>query len=344
VRLNSLATRLLALMWGALIGSHLTAWLVVHQLLGRGPMPPGPPTLGELPPADLPLNAQLLDYGVRLVVLALAAWWGSRWLARPVAELAAAADALPGALARGQAPAPLDETRGSHEVRTAAAVFNRMAHEATAQFQARGLLTAAISHDLRTPLTRLRLRLEQPTPEAVAACVADIQEMNALIDTTLEAFGPVPEASLAPLDAGALVQALIDDLADTGAAADFAATGGPAIVRAEPLLLRRAVGNLLGNALRYGRVAHARVHAEPGRVVITVLDEGPGIAPEHLARVRQPYVRLEASRHRGSGGTGLGLFIADEAAQRLGGRLALANRLEGGLAATLTLPAYTAAP
>lgn len=304
------------------------------------------PTLGELPPSALPWDAVLLDYGVRLLVLGVAAWWASRWLARPMHRLAATAEVLPAALARGEAPTLLDEHQGTHEVRRTAAVFNRMAQEAAAQFELRGLITAAISHDLRTPLTRLRLRLERPTPEALARGVADIHEMNALIDTALYAFAPPSEADAPPLDAGALVQALVDDLVDGGAAADcqIEIAGGAPIVRAEPLLLRRAVSNLLGNALRYGQVAQARVRRAGAEVVIEVLDQGPGIAAEALQRVRQPYVRLEPSRHRASGGAGLGLFIADEAARRLGGRLSLANRPTGGLAATLSLPAYTAGP
>lgn len=365
---DRLGLRLFLLMWAALALSHFVAWAVVTQTrqappvmprldtrpatpqrVDEPPPPPGEaspgrqppphprvavrvPTFPALPP-DLPWRASVLDYGVRLLVIALAAWWGSRWLARPMRRLVSAAQQLTPALARGL-PAPvLQESQGTREVRDAAAVFNRMASELSGQFEERGLMMAAISHDLRTPLTRMRLRLETGEVEARVRerCIDDLREMNQLVESVIEVFRPGEAAVLQRVDLSALAQSAVDDLAEGGAAVRF--DGPSAVVQADPLALRRVIDNLVANALRYAGSAAVRVDLAAGVTRLLVEDSGPGIPEADLARVLQPFRRVEGSRNRATGGTGLGLYIAQQLVRRQGAVLVLSNRPEGGLRA-----------
>ncbi len=304
----------------------------------RGPPPGEPgaapprrvPTFPSLPP-ELPWRSSIVDYGVRLIVIALAAWWGSRWLARPVRRLVSAAQQLTPALSRGQPAPKLDEHGGTREVREAAAVFNRMAAELSGQFEERGLMMAAISHDLRTPLTRMRLRLETGEVEAKVRerCIDDLREMNQLVESVIEVFRPAEAAVLQRVDLSALAQSAVDDLAETGADVTF--EGPSAVVQADPVALRRVVDNLVGNALRYAGQARVRVDLAAGVTRLVVEDDGPGIPEAELERVRQPFRRVEGSRNRETGGTGLGLYIAQQLVRRQGAVLVLGNRVEGGL-------------
>lgn len=290
------------------------------------------PTFPSLPPS-LPWHTSLIDYGVRLLVIALAAWWGSRWLAGPVRRLVSAAQQLTPALARGRAAPALAEDEGTREVRDAAVVFNRMAAELSGQFEERGLMIAAISHDLRTPLTRMRLRLEtgDVEPKVRERCIEDLREMNQLVESVIEVFRPAETAQAQRVDLSALAQSAVDDLAETGAAVSF---GGPAaVVTADPMALRRVVDNLVGNALRYAGNARVSVELGGGVTRLVVEDDGPGIPEAELDRVRQPFRRVEGSRNRETGGTGLGLYIAQQLVRRQGAALVLSNRPEGGLRA-----------
>jgi signal transduction histidine kinase len=168
-------------------------------------------------------------------------------------------------------------------------------------------------------------------------CIADLREMDSLIDSLLDALrderSPEPRQ---PLDVHALVQALADDLAEQGHL--IVVSGEAQVASAAPIALRRVLSNLLGNALRYAGQAQADVRADGAHVVITIDDNGPGIPRDQLVAVFEPFVRVETSRNRSSGGTGLGLHIARELTQRHGGQLTLTNRAEGGLRATLRLP------
>jgi signal transduction histidine kinase len=364
-RWDRLGLRLFLLMWAALALSHLAAWSLVTQTLqGPGDAPDGPPPHlqgdagrpppsppGDLPdhlpppehavrmptfpslPPSLPWHSTLLDYGVRLAVIALAAWWGSRWLSRPVRRLVSAAQQLTPALAQGQ-PAPvLSEAEGTREVREAAAVFNRMAAELSGQFEERGLMIAAISHDLRTPLTRMRLRLETGEVEAKVRerCIDDLREMNQLVESAIDVFRPTETAPPQRVDLSALAQSAVDDLAEAGAAVSF--QGPAAIVTADPVALRRVIDNLVGNALRYAGNARVSVELSAGVTRLLVDDDGPGIPEAQLERVRQPFRRVEGSRNRATGGTGLGLYIAQQLVRRQGAVLVLSNRAGGGLRA-----------
>ena len=350
-RFDTLFVRLFLLMWATLVASHLIAFVSVVPSEPGTLLPEHLPTLPSLPPGNpfgepeppapeppgLPRELLWLDYGLRALVIAAGAALGARWLSAPMRRLARAADALGARLGRGGTPEPLDDARGTREVRDTARVFNQMATRLQEQFDARSLQMAALSHDLRTPLTRLRMRLE-PLPEARAA-LADLREMDEMVDATLAVLREQRDGQPArPVDVGALLQALVDDLAALGHRATLDGMPAPLRARARPAALRRIVGNLVGNALRYGGAA--RVALRPGTdgtVEVWVDDDGPGIPPEQLARAFEPWVRLDDAGHPRAG-HGLGLAIARELAERDGATLVLDNRPEGGLRARLRLP------
>lgn len=384
-RVDTLFLRLFLLMWVTLVISHLfafsvvspagTGWVARLPSEGVSAMPPLPslPPVGPLdvrglhdgglpppvPMADLPPGSGQplpgmstlslwLDFGLRALLIGVGAAIGARWLSAPMRRLAQASATLSQGLAEGRDPPALDEGRGTAEVRASAQAFNRMAQALKLQFEQRSLHMAAASHDLRTPLTRLRLRLEQLPPEAAQAAAQDIRAMDELIDASLavvreQSTGAPP----ARMDLGALLQSLVDDRAEQGQAVALAEPAGdapPLRVQAHPASLRRILENLVDNALRYGRVARldARLIGDgaEGLVRVTVDDDGPGIAPELMPQVLRPWVRLSGGEGAaGPSGSGLGLAIAHDLAQREGGRLLLENRAEGGLRATLVLPA-----
>jgi signal transduction histidine kinase len=366
---DTLFRRLFLLMWFALVASHLLAFSITHQVhtppggdarggpplpvlpslppMGAPPPPPGPPPDGEHgapDPGGLPAGALWLDYFVRFVAIGVAAWFGARWLSAPMRKLADASEGLSDALGEGRATPLLDTQRGTLEVRQTAQVFNTMAQRLRAQFDAQSLLMAAISHDLRTPLARLRLRLETMDEQAhgqsqTQRCVADVREMDALIGSVLEMMRDShARAERQRVDMTALVQSLVDDLAEQGQPVSMSIDTAAAIVLAQPTALARVLGNLIGNALRHGGSTVVSVSVHANEVQVLVDDTGPGIAPDQLEAVFQPFYRIEPSRSRSTGGVGLGLYIARDLAQRNGGCLALANRPEGGLRASLTMP------
>ena len=228
-------------------------------------------------------------------------------------------------------------------MRQTAQVFNTMAQQLHAQFDAQGLLMAAISHDLRTPLTRLRMRLEQMPADDTQRerCIDDVREMDQLIGSVLgmmrdQHAGEARER----IDARALVQSLADDLAEQGqpVRVQDAGEASAPIVLARPTALRRAVGNLVGNAVRHGGSARLSMTVRNAEFVLVIADDGPGIPPQQLDAVFQPFYRADASRASGAPGSGLGLYIARDLIEREGGRIVLANRAGGGLSATLALP------
>jgi signal transduction histidine kinase len=306
-----------------------------------GPQPPSPFHQGpEGPgaPDDLPWSLAVLDYGVRLLIIGLAAWLGARWLSAPMRKLSKASRSLGSALGRDERVPAVDEAEGTVEVRETARVFNEMARQLHTQFQSRGLLVAALSHDLRTPLTRMRMRLARlPEDPLVERCALDIRDMNELIDSALALFRDT--ASVGPLqstDVCSVVQSLTDDLIEQGLPVSFC--GDMAVADCQPVLLRRVVSNLVSNAVRYGQRAEVSVGVHGGEVHIVVNDQGPGIPAQHLEVVFEPFYRVEGSRSRDTGGAGLGLYIARDLITRQGGTLALTNRAEGGLQAVVRLP------
>jgi signal transduction histidine kinase len=266
-------------------------------------------------------------------------FWATRRLTRPVRQLAEAADRL----GRDVNAPPLPED-GPREVATAAHAFNTMAERIRRFVQDRTQMLAAISHDLRTPITRMRLRAEFVEDEEIRAkMLADLAEMEAMVNASL-AFAR-DEAALeptVPLDIAALARTVLDEASDAGDAPPEAfAYSGPErlTVRARPIALKRALSNLVQNALRYGGAARIRIEPPAGGMVrILVEDDGPGIPPALLEEVFQPFRRLEDSRNRETGGSGLGLAIARNIARGHGGDVTLENREGGGLSAILSLP------
>lgn len=374
-RWDSLFVRLFVLMWVTLVVSHFVAFSTVTS--GRGGPPPHAhapsseppsfprrspeadrplPVLPSLPPGGLweegarprslglSTSALWLDYGIRMLIIALGAWWGARWLSRPMRELSDAALGLSQALSRGQAAPKLNEARGTVEVREAAQVFNQMAQHLQQQFDARGLHMAAVSHDLRTPLTRLRMRLARWPDEAERhAADADIHEMDALIGDTLAVLREQHDGSQArPIAVAPFLQALTDDLSDQGQAVSCELPPAEWRVSARPVALRRILSNLLGNALRHAGSAHLHASTQGTWVFLDVDDNGSGIPPEQLAQAFEPWVRLGDSgvANPSRTGHGLGLAIARDLALRDGGHVSLENRPSGGLRARLALPMY----
>lgn len=265
-----------------------------------------------------------------LLAVTLAALWAVRRATRPFAAFAAAAERLGVDVA---AP-PMAET-GPREVRRAAHAFNEMQGRIRRFVEDRTQMLAAISHDLRTPITRLKLRAEFVEDEAERArMLADLDEMERMIAATLAfARDDARHEERRPVDVAALVQGLAEDLGATYEGPDSL------VAPARSMALKRAVANLLDNAVKYGAAARARVEPRGSDIVVVVEDDGPGIPEADFERVFAPFVRLEASRNRDTGGTGLGLAVARAAARAHGGDIRLENRPEGGLRVTLSLPA-----
>jgi signal transduction histidine kinase len=200
-------------------------------------------------------------------------------------------------------------------------------------------LLAAISHDLRTPLTRLRLRAEGIGDESEKQkALADLEEMERMIAETLEfARADALEAKPERFDIAALVETVVDERADLGRNVAY---DGPAsfVIEGRAGAMKRAIANLVDNAIAYGGNADVRLAAREETIEITVADEGPGIPPDRLEEVFRPFVRLEASRSRETGGAGLGLSVVRDIARAHGGDVILKNRPLRGLEAVLTLP------
>ncbi|MEL1263329.1 HAMP domain-containing sensor histidine kinase [Pseudoxanthomonas putridarboris] len=303
----------------------------------------GHPLTIEVTPSLLPLARWLPWMLAAQVALLLAcAWLAVRLATRPLARLAEAAERLDPA----QAGPPLSQ-EGPIEVAKAARALNALQSRVSAHVTERMQILAAISHDLQTPITRMRLRLEsmEESP-AHARLLDDVGQISQLVRegvsyarSTNVAMGPSVR-----LDLPSFLDSVVGDYQDTGKPVRHI-EGDHASLQTHPQVLRRVVQNLIDNALAYGGGAETALRVEPdGRVCIDVLDRGPGIPEDQLEAVMQPFHRLESSRSRSSGGTGLGLAIAQQLAQALGGTLRLSNREGGGLRATVALAAAQPVP
>ncbi|KIA80359.1 hypothetical protein QR66_10745 [Chromobacterium piscinae] len=273
---------------------------------------------------------------VALVVAAVSAW-AVRRLTRPLALFSTAASGLAANLDQP----PLPET-GTQEVINATRAFNRMQKELQRYLQTRSQMLAGVSHDLRLPITRIRLRLEQlqesPSRQAIER---DLIEMDQLIGDTLAylRLGQGNESCVL-LNLDALLEGVIEDVEALGAQVSYTSSPVKPLL-ARPQSLRRCIGNLLENARRYGGdgVIEVRLSERNGRVEVMVRDHGSGIADADLERVFEPYVRLEDSRAKHTGGSGLGLAIARAIAREHDGEILLFNHPQGGLCAELNFPA-----
>ncbi len=268
------------------------------------------------------------------LLVAIAAVWAAGRVARPIAALTAAAERM--GRSDGLVLAPEE---GPQDVRAAASAFNTMAARLKRMIEDQRALLNAVGHDLRTPLASLRIRTELvKDSELQAKMRGSIEEMERLTEATLAvARGGESGEPVRPVDLPSLIEAVCDDLAEMGNAVSFESLPS-ARVEGRASELRRALRNLVENAVRYGKRAAVSMTAEGGVAAIHVDDDGAGIPDDKLTHVLKPFVRLEESRSVETGGHGLGLTIARAIAERHAGELVLANRAQGGLRATLRLP------
>lgn len=276
----------------------------------------------------------LLTLVVLLISVVALSLIAVRWVTRPLAVLGRAADELGRDIQRP----PLDES-GPLEVRRAAQAFNTMQARLARFLRDRAHLLAAVSHDLKTPITRLRLRAELlENAELKAKFVHDLDEMETMARTTLDFLRDAnAHEPVQPVDVNALIESLQADADELGQQVQIqGSAASPYAGRA--LALQRCLRNLIDNAVKYGKRATVHVNDSAARLQIIVADEGPGIPEQQLEQVFEPFFRLEPSRSRETGGVGLGLSIARDIARAHGGNLELRNRASGGLEAVLTLP------
>lgn len=279
----------------------------------------------------LPWNL-LFNLGLMLVAVVLLVAMAARSTVRPLTELAKAAHSL----SRDLRSPPVPEN-GPTEVREAAQAFNAMQSRIRSGIEERERFLAAVSHDLKTPLTRMRLRTEMMAdPQLRAQLQADTDDMLQLLDGTLDFLrGKAVEELLQRVDLVALVESLVEDYQGLGTVTLQAPDALQWSCR--PKALKRALTNLIDNALKYGGQAHVVLSGEPQCVEVRVQDNGPGLPEAELQKVFEPFYRVEHSRSRDTGGAGLGLAIVRQIARSHGGDVELSNRAEGGLQARLSM-------
>jgi signal transduction histidine kinase len=260
--------------------------------------------------------------------------WATFWIGRPLAAFAGAADRL----GRDVAAPPLPEN-GPREVRRAVAAFNEMQGRIRRFVDDRTGMLAAISHDLRSPITRLRLRTEMlPDGEAREKMLRDLTEMEGMVASSLDfARDEAADEASRTIDLAATIAAVCDTIADLGLSADFAWEGRLVCV-CRPAAIRRALANLIENAARYGQGAEVSAFRSGSAVAVVIEDRGPGIPEAEWDKVFAPFTRLEGSRNRQTGGIGLGLTVARSIVRAHGGDIRLENRAGGGLRVEVVLP------
>ena len=286
-------------------------------------MPGGAPL-----PRNLFVNLTLL-----VLILVLALFVAARSITRPLSDLARAADSV----GRDARPAQLQE-RGARELRDAARAFNTMQDRLHRYLDSRSRVLAAMSHDLKTPLTRLRLQVETLVEPPLQARIGrELDEMESMVHEALALFRGLDDGEGAlPVDVNALLATVREEFTGMGAVVTVSgAAREPFVGKAQAL--KRCVTNLVANAVKFGARADIVLSDGPA-LVISVRDQGPGVPDAELERVFEPFYRVESSRNRDSGGTGLGLSIARDVAQAHGGSLTLRNLAGGGLEALLALP------
>lgn len=270
---------------------------------------------------------------VAMVAVAPFAWALASRLTKPISLFAAAAERL-GRDPRA-APVPID---GPAEIADAASAFNQMQARLNRYVEDRTTMIAAIAHDLRTPLMRLSLRLEQAPDALRASSLADIRDMQAMIGAGLAFFrDATATVERRRLDLRSLVESVTDDLADRGEQV-MLHDGDPLVIDGDAAGLKSIVANLVGNALKYAGDAEVALTREDRNAVIAVRDHGAGVAPEDIDRVFDPFFRGERSRNRDTGGIGLGLASVRGVARAHGGDATIANHPDGGAIVRVTLP------
>jgi signal transduction histidine kinase len=295
--------------------------------------------LSVLPPRSA-TSDQRTDYTFTIALFLLSvgflAYLVARMTTRPLKQLAQAAKDLGNDINHP----PLDLT-GADEIRQASAAFNAMQARIRQYIGQRTQMLAAITHDLQTPLTRMRLRLEKVSePELQERLIGDLSAMQAMVREGLDLARSMDASeAMQMLDLDSLLDSVCADATDANQRVSLAGHAGMALL-GRPLDLRRCLVNLIDNAVKYGHAAKVTVDRINGAARIRIRDAGPGIPDAELGRVFDPFYRVETSRSRESGGTGLGLTIARNIAEQHGGSICLANHPDGGLEATFMLPEY----
>lgn len=275
----------------------------------------------------------LLILGLSVLCVAPLAWLFARRLSGPISAFAGAAERL----GRDPRAAPL-ALKGSAEVIAAANAFNMMQERLRRYVEDRTAMIGAVAHDLRTPLTRLRFRIEAVPDDVRGKLASDIDQMEAMIAATMAFVRDTTRpAERTKLELASLLESVIDEAAETGGQA-VVERGEKIIIDGDPIALRRLLTNLVENGLKYGGAVQGRVHVENRMAVIEIDDGGPGIVPAELDRVFEPFFRSEPSRNRETGGIGLGLAVVRSVARAHGGDVTLHNRPKGGLRARVELP------
>jgi len=276
----------------------------------------------------------LSQTAILYVIVLLPVLWIVRRMSRPLRDLRAAAEAF-----RPGEPGIALSVRGPDDVAALVGAFNALRLRVTAMLDEKDRMLGAIGHDLRTPLAALRVRIESVEDDTDRTRMADtIAEMNRTLDDILSlARLGRPSEPPTDVDLAALVDAVVEDFRDIGDDVTFV-EAGRLRMHLRPSLIRRAVRNLIENAVKYGVSAEVRVEADARRVAIVVADQGPGIPEDRMGDVFDAFTRLETSRNRETGGIGLGLALARAIIREAGGEIRLVNRTGGGLDAIIELP------
>lgn len=286
------------------------------------------PQSGGLP------DEMLIATGVTILCVSLIAGFMARRIVRPLSELTRAASV--GATSAGEVPR-VPET-GPEDVRAAASAFNTMTEKVSSTLESQRHLLSAVGHDLRTPITAMRINLEFVADDDLRqGLMRNLDELQALTEQVLSAARGAGGEPKRHVDLSALVESLCTDLDEMGEPVKWDLSL-PSPINCRPNEIRRAVRNLVENAVAYGGEADVRIKDTPGGYEILVEDHGPGIPEADQRRVFEPFVRLESSRNLETGGTGLGLTLVKAIAEGHGGDVVLENRPEGGLRARMRLP------
>jgi signal transduction histidine kinase len=308
----------------------LSAQLADGQWLNSSMMSPEPP------PSDISLLA--ISTFVTFAFVLAAALWVAQRLSRPLKDLTTAAARV------GAAASEPEEVvvRGPGDVRQTLEAFNAMSRRVSQLLGEKDVMLGALGHDLRTPLSSLRIRIETMEPESERQkAVKTIEEASQLLEDILElARQGRSSEQVQTIDLSVLIQDIVEDYAETGAPVSLSSSE-KSPVACRPVLFRRALRNLIDNAIAYGQAARLSVQKSGIEVLVHVEDDGPGMSEDALASARRPFMRGEASRSRITGGAGLGLTLADAIVKTHGGSLELKNRAPHGLAAIVHLPLAT---